>query len=208
MKTTTNYFISNQACADLLITLAEVMNVIHYSYLESLWLGGHLGQITCKFFLAILLSLPVFSIWILAMISIDRFYAVTRPLRSSPVSQHFKKIILLLWVSSLFSPTNFVRRDSLKKSSQSYHCVLVDVLREKSALGIFTSILNAPLLLSILAIMYTIVCLKLWSREVPGEGSDHAEQQPEAVKTARKVTLMMIVIVILFVLCWFPLFII
>lgn len=175
--------------------------------MNSAWFGGDLGQITWMFSLAVLLSLPVFSIWILAMISIDRFYAVTRPLGSSPVSQHFKKIIFFLWVSSLFSPTNFMRRDSFKKSSQSYYCVLVDVLREWSALSITTSLLNVPLPLSIIAVMYTNVCLKLWSREVLGEGSDHAEQQSEALKTAGKVTIMMIVIAMLFVLCWFPLFI-
>jgi len=54
--------------------------------------------------------------------------------------------------------------------------------------------------------MYTVVCLKLWSREVPGEGSNQNAQQAEAVKTARKVTLMMIAVVVLYIVCWFPLF--
>ena len=63
-----------------------------------------------------------------------------------------------------------------------------------------------PLPLGIILVMYTVVCLKLWSRKMPGDGSNQNAQQAEAVKTARKVTLMMIAVVVLFMVCWFPLF--
>jgi len=62
MKTTSNYLILNQACADLVITLAEGMNVIHYSLMNNLWLGGLLGLITCKVFLAVIFSSHMFSL--------------------------------------------------------------------------------------------------------------------------------------------------
>ena len=41
---------------------------------------------------------------------------------------------------------------------------------------------------------------------MPGGGSNQNVQQAEAVETARKVTLMMIAIVVLYIVCWFPLF--
>ena len=211
MKTTTNYLILNQACADILITIAELMNAVHYSSLKGLWFGGILGQITCKFTLGVLFSLPVFSLWILATISIDRFYAITRPLRSSPVSRHLKKTILLLWALSLLTNLNNLKNGgNIKTFNQSHYCALADVLQEWSPLDITVILLDVPLPLIIIAVMYTIVCLnsgheKDQSWGTQGKGSSHAEQQSEAVKIAKKITLMMIAVVVLYVICWFPL---
>lgn len=207
MKTTTNYLVLNQACADLMITIAEGMNAIHYSLMDSSWLGGLLGLITCKVFLAVICSSHMFSLWVLATIAVERFYAVTRPLRSSPVSQHFKKIVFLLWASCLATPSNVFQNASFEKLNESYYCDLADVLQEWTTFKIITGCLIVVLPFVIIAVLYTILCLKLWSREVPGEGSNQNVQQAEAVKTATKVTLMMIAIVVLYLVCWLPLFI-
>jgi len=42
---------------------------------------------------------------------------------------------------------------------------------------------------------------------VPGEGANQNEEQAEAMKIARKVTRMMIAVVFLYILCWFPLYV-
>ena len=204
MKTTTNYLILNQACADLMITIAEGLNVIHYSLMDNSWLGGFLGLITCKIFLTVLFSSHMFSLCVLATIALERFYAVTQPLRSSPVSQHLKKIIFLLWALCLATPSNFLQNASFKKLNDCYYCELADVLQEWTIINIITGGLLAFLPFLIIATLYTKVCLKLWSRQVPGEGSSQNTQQAEAVKTARKVTLMMISVVILYLVCWLP----
>ena len=114
MRTTTNYLIINQACADLLISLTEIIAVFYYSSYGSVWIGGILGLIYCKMFIAMSFISTHFSVWILAIIAVDRFYAVTRPLRLSPISQHLKKIILLCWAWSL----PFLRITLRKKPSQ------------------------------------------------------------------------------------------
>ena len=95
MKTTTNYLILNQACADLYRTLMESLHILSYR-IGGRWFGGTLGLITCKLLLANLFIPTTFSVWILPTIGVDRFYAVSRPFRSSPLSLHFKKIILSL----------------------------------------------------------------------------------------------------------------
>ena len=207
MKTTTNYLIVNQACADLLISSAELTNVIHLNWTGSLWFGGILGKITCKMFIALLFSPTHFSVWILATIAIDRFYAVVLPLRLSPVSRHFKKIILFFWAWSFAFSTNYLAKESLKTVDQSHYCDLTGIVGEWNAFNIIAFTLNVFLPLFIITVLYTFVCRKLWSREVPGEGTNQNEQQAEAAKTARKVTRMMIVVVVLYVLCWFPLYV-
>ncbi|KAL9989236.1 hypothetical protein ACROYT_G003765 [Oculina patagonica] len=205
MKTTTNYLILNQACADLLITLTQLINTLgHFGPIGNRWFGGHFGLFTCKSFLAIIFTLPIFSLWILVAIAVERFYAVTRPLRSSPVSQHFKKTILLLWVLSLASSTNVILKGILVKIKRHYYCNFQNGWIAFN--GIYGT-LNIALPLLFITALYTIVCYKLWSREVPGEGTSQTHMQAEALKTARKVTRMMIVVVALYVLCWFPLFV-
>ena len=208
MKTTTNYLILNQACADIVITLTQLINMCHYSYLDSLWFGGPLGVITCKICLGAI-SIPVgASIWILVMIAFDRFYAVTRPLRSSPLSRHLKKAVFLLWLWCLASSVNVLVNGDLEKINQSYYCHLGSVLAGWTAFNITDLTLNFFLPLLILPVLYTIVSVKLWSRDIPGEGTNQNQRQAEAMKTARKVTRMMIVIVALFAVCWLPFFVI
>ena len=182
--------------------------MLHYTYLDSLWFGGTTGLVTCKLHLGIVSILPYASVWIIVTIAVDRFYAVTRPLRSSPITQHFKKTILILWVWCFASSINVLVNGRLEKGEQFYYCDLGSVLTKWKAVNIIDLNLNFFLPLLIIALLYSIVCLKLWSREVPGEGTDQNERQDEAMKTARKVTRMMIVIVLLFAVCWIPFFIV
>ena len=207
MKTTTNYLILNQACADLLISLTAIPEVylLHPTTSDRFWFKGVLGDITCKIFVASMYILPVFSVWILATIAVDRFFAVTRPLRASPISQHLKKTILFLWVWSIFTSTDVIVSAKVEKAKESYyHC---DSNNEWTTFTISTLTVKIVMPLLIIAVMYTFVCLKLWSREVPGEGTNQNQEQVEAKKTARKVTRMMIIIVVLYVLCWLPFFV-
>ena len=68
-------------------------------------------------------------------------------------------------------------------------------------------VLNVVVPLVAVIILYTIICLKLWIRKVPGEVVNQNERQLEAIKTAKKVTRMMIAVVVLYKLCWLPYFI-
>ena len=112
MKTTTNYLILNQACADLYRTLMESLHISSYRT-GGRWFGGIVGLITCKFFLANLFIPTIFSVWILPTIGVDRFYAV----RSSPLSRHFKKIIPTLWSWSVICSIEVFITGSLEKSN-------------------------------------------------------------------------------------------
>ena len=202
MKNTTNYLILNQACADIVFTFAELTSfIVRSNSLGSQWFGGLLGLVTCKLFLEILVIPPVFSNWILVAIAVERFCAVTRPLISSPVSQHLKKTILVLWVWAIVSSTNVLVKGEVVKTKHYYYC---DFSSEWINSHLILAAVNIALPLFVVAALYTIVCHKLWSREVPGEGPNQNEGQAEAINTARKVTRMMITIVVLYVMCWFP----
>ena len=88
MKTATNKLIINQTCADLLISLVDIMGVFCYKSTGSAWIGEILSLIFCKMFIAILFISASFSAWILGIIiALDRFHAITRPSRLATISQ-------------------------------------------------------------------------------------------------------------------------
>jgi len=204
VKTTTNYLILNQACADLLMTLLDLFYIsLLGSPSKNQRFGGLFGLITCKLSLAIVFIPAVFSVWILVAIAIERFYAVTRPFRSSPVSKHLKKTILILWIWSVSSSANEIVNGIVGKHEGNNYCYISDTwFRVRFSFG---TALNVALPILIISVLYIIVCYKLWSREVPGEGTSQNQRQIEALKTAKKVTRMMIAIVVLYILCRFPL---
>ena len=208
MKTTTNYLIVNQACADILVTTTESLNDITY-YFEDKWFEGIIGIITCKLLRASPFILPVFSVWILVAIAVDRFFAVTRPFQVSPLSRHFKKTVVFLWVWSAVSAADVLALIGLREEEAYDFCETGDKVyygwREFSLTSL---VLNVVVPLVAIIILYTIICLKLWARKVPGEGANRNERQVEAIKTAKKVTRMMIAVVVLYELCWLPFFII
>ena len=208
MKTTTNYLIVNQACADILVTTMELLNDITY-YFENKWFEGIIGIITCKLLRASPFILPVFSVWILVAIAVDRFFAVTRPFQVSPLSRHFKKTVLLLWVwSAISAAANFLALTGLRNDRTYVYCKTVDeVYYEWIEFSLTSLVVNVVVPLVAIIILYTIICLKLWARKVPGEGANQNERQVEAIKTAKKVTRMMIAVVVLYELCWLPYFI-
>ena len=206
MKTTTNYLIINQACADLLISIAQITGVFYYSSTNSVWIGGIVGLIFCKMYIAVLFISPKFSAWILAIIAIDRFYAVARPLRLSPISQHLKKIIFLCWAWSSAFSMHYIVKETFKNVKGHYYCDLTILFNEWSIFSTISITLNVFTPLSMMTVLYTIVCLKLCSREVPGEGNNQNEEQAAALKIARKVTRMMTIVVVLYLICWLPVY--
>ena len=207
MKTTTNYLIVNQACADILVTTLDLLNYTTY-YFENKWFEGIIGIITCKLLRASPFILPVFSVWILVAIAVDRFFAVTRPFQVSPLSRHFKKTVVFLWVWSAVSAANILALIGLVKEKTSDFCETVEKVYYGWREFFLTSlVLNVVVPLVAIIILYTIICLKLWARKVPGEGANQNERQVEAIKTAKKVTRMMIAVVVLYELCWLPYFI-
>ena len=204
MKTSTTRLILHQACANLLTTLIGFINAIHYSSYNRLWSGGLIGLITCKFYQSVIVVLPNFSVWILVAIAVDRFYAVARPLRSSPISQKFNKVVVILWTLSLISSINIFVDVRVEKIKESYYCRTEATLSTWPEFNIFSLALNVIFPLLLIAILYTMICVKLWTREVPGEGASQNQRQAEALETARKVTRMMIAVVVLFLVCWLP----
>ena len=199
LKTTINCLILYQAVADLLISVTRLIDIslpINYT-LGYLWFGGLAGTISCKFYHFLLLLPPVFSVWLLVMIAVERFYAVTRPLQLSPLSRHLKKFIIGIWIWCSASLLDIIVHGFSIKNAERYYCNL-----KFWWISMAFCLFNTVLCLFLIAVLYAIVSYELWLRKVPGEGNCRNQRQAEARTTAKRITLMMIGIVLLYFICW------
>ena len=206
-KTATNRLILNQACADVITTLTSMTAMFTDSLFMRRWFSGTGSLAACRI-LGLVNYLPPFcSVWTLTAIAVDRYFGVTRPLQPSPISHHIRLVIMGLWVWSLASSAGMQAMVSLSFVGKHVYCV-TDFSHVKLTAGNITALclllLNFLVPLLVMAVLYSIVCWRLWSRDPPGEGANHERRHEEAMKTAKKVTRMMIVVVILYVLCWLP----
>ena len=55
---------------------------------------------------------------------------------------------------------------------------------------------------SITIVVYTVICRKLWLRKIPGNVT--TTNLAAAQKSKRKVVRLLVVIVLVFAICWFP----
>ena len=210
MKTAIYYLISNQASVDILITFIYLMDTVRVNSYQGWWFGGNMGNFTCKLCHASFYFLPSFSLFLLVAIAVDRFYAVTRPFDRTPISRHVKKVILTLWIFSLILSALVFANGHLVTKKESYLCHTHIPLKYSNGkeLNVISLTLAVVIPMTLLAVLYTKICIKLWSRQAPGEGASQNQRQLQVIVTAKKVTRMMIAIVVLFVICWVPFYVI
>nr|UYI00194.1 octopamine receptor 1-like protein [Neoseiulus barkeri] len=98
LRTVTNYFVISLAVADLLVGLT----VMPYSITLEVFRAWPFGGYFCKIWLAVDVWLCTSSILNLCAISIDRYLAITRPMkyRTLMSSKRARLLIVLVWVTA------------------------------------------------------------------------------------------------------------
>lgn len=212
MRTVTNYFIVNVSLADLLTTLFNMLPTLFWIIqgVDVWYIGGTFGEALCKlfqFFQLVSISCSVLS---MAAIAFDRFFAIFRPLKRTISFPCAKKIIVAIWLASIvFScPNLYVLR--LQEIDGVVYCVekwspLFDEASSPLAytIALFIGLYALPLL--IIGIIYTTVIIRLWSRTTPGQNSITNRSNRE--RTNKKVLKMLITVVVVFGVCWLPLYV-
>ena len=202
----TNLFIANMAVADLLLTFTLMPYQVVFFYRGAVWPGGAMGTVTCK---ALLYVMPVSiaaTVLTMLIISIDRFYAVFYPLRG----KLFRKprfLSAIIWILSLvlMIPYAFYSEVDFDKRQNAYLCLQFSSGADPYVVKIFhicLFVLLYALPLFIMAVLYVLICRKLWLRKIPGNLSSSNRAVMEMSK--RKVVRLLAIIVVVFALCWFP----
>ncbi|EZA59347.1 Tachykinin-like peptides receptor 99D, partial [Ooceraea biroi] len=176
MRTVTNYFLVNLSIADAMVSTLNV--TFNYTYmLNSHWPFGMLYCKICQFIAVLTICASVFT---LMAISIDRYMAIVNPLRRRMGKKATLCVAIIIWIVG--------------------------------------AILSLPMLLFYTT--YTqnfmngevrVICYSDWpDRDDDGLSYDEyligeaTARQLENIRSKRRVVKMMIVVVVIFAVCWLP----
>ena len=200
IKTSTNCLILNLAVCDILTTVLLTPNFIKIVFLGGKWFSGLMRSFTCKM-LEYGNSVTLYcSLLNLVDIAIDRCLAVTRPLSSKRL---VKISIPVIWLIS-FSLTI----ESLLSTQLLYYDGDVwprcEEIKDRGSLDLYIIIVTLMGSFIALITLYSVTSYRLWRRDIPGEMPSN--QKELVIRTARKVTILMISVVVVFFVSWAPAF--
>ncbi|XP_046512918.1 neuropeptide FF receptor 2 [Equus quagga] len=215
MQTVTNLFILNLAISDLLVGIF----CMPLTLLDNIIAGWPFGSTTCKisgFVQGVSVATSVFT---LVAIAVDRCRCVVYPFKPKLTIKTAFVTIVIIWVLAItiMFPSAImlriqedkyfrVRLNSQNKTSPVYWCREDWPKREMRKIYttvLFANIYLAPL--SVIVIMYGRIGISLFKMTVPHTGKENQEQWHVASKKKQKVIKMLLIVALLFILSWLPL---
>ena len=191
----TSFLFVNMAVADLMVAVFQMpVSITHFYVFESSEL---IGTFNCKVLYYAVYVSTIASIFCLTVMAFDRYFAVVHPFRRSIWFRKPKIITPIIWISSM--------------ALMSIVPVAFKLVRGKCRIDISLILLFYSYLfavgylfpLAVISVLYTLVARKLWLHEVP---VDHnvSENQREQEIPKKKVIRMLIIVVVVFAVCWLP----
>ncbi|XP_050676059.1 neuropeptide FF receptor 1-like isoform X2 [Leptidea sinapis] len=222
MRSVTNIFLVNLSVADLLVTLFCMPVQISKS-VTLLWYFGEVMCKTVNFLQGVAVSSSVFTI---TAMSVDRYLAITQSLRQPwiPSRRGACSLLVGIWLISLaiFAPLLAVaaverevipllvrtRNGSIWVERSVEFCTekWPDTIK-KEMFGALSFILVYAVPGCVVVISYSLMGRRLCSVLPPfdqAEGSASSQQRIRLVRERKRVALILLLLAVLFALCWLP----
>ncbi|XP_077986973.1 prokineticin receptor 2-like [Glandiceps talaboti] len=204
MRTITNLLIGNLALSDFLVAvICSPFNF--YYYINQTW---PFGKAVCVIVSLVKVTSLYVSTNSLLAIAIDRYYIIMNPLRPRMAIRKALVIILAVWVVAItVALPSAIHSDTWLSYGSSVQCSEI-LWKNPKALQINTIFLLsaefiAPLI--IISLTYAMIARKLWFRKIPGSEGQLTPTQEVALEQSKKKSIrMLIIVVVLFALCWIP----
>uniref|UniRef100_A0A4Y0BN57 G_PROTEIN_RECEP_F1_2 domain-containing protein n=1 Tax=Anopheles funestus TaxID=62324 RepID=A0A4Y0BN57_ANOFN len=209
MRTVTNFFIVNLALADVLV----IVFCLPATLMSNIFVPWMLGWLMCKTVPYIQGVSVAASVYSLIAVSLDRFLAIWWPLKLQITKRRARFMIVCIWIIALSSTVPwalfFELVPIIPEAPDIKLCVEVWPPGTDGALYFLLANLVACYLLpmTLITICYILIWIKVWRRSIPGDSKD-AQMDRMQQKSKIKVVKMLVVVVILFVLSWLPLYVI
>lgn len=212
MRNITNYHIVNMAFADVLTTVFNLLPTVYWviSGLDVWAAGGLAGEVLCKLLNFVQTATISASIFTLCAIATDRFAAIFAPLKRFTTFHVAKIIIVVSWISSIIisAPLLYVLTSVGDKGRatcvENWRPLFNKVTAPRNyTVALFVLLYAFPLIT--IAFLYLAIMFKLWTRQTPGQELSSNQEKKE--KMNRKVLKMLVTVVIVFALSWFPLYV-
>ena len=161
---------------------------------------SELRYLTCAFLYYLVSVTTTASIFSLVVMAFDRYFAVVHPLQQIIWFRKAKFSIPVIWLSSLALMA--VAPFAYKLEHGKCYYATDDMPR----LPFFTYMLliNYVLPLAVISVLYVTVARKIWFHEIPGQ-QENVQNHAQNEIPKKKVVRMLIIVVIVFAVCWLPL---
>ncbi|XP_050681773.1 substance-K receptor-like [Leptidea sinapis] len=210
MQSVTNCYIANLALADIVIGLFAVPFQFQAALLQR-WLLPHFMCAFCPFVQALSVNVSVFT---LTAIAVDRHRAIITPLSAHTSKRIAKVIIVFIWMLAL---------SLAAPMAMSWEIIMVEeqdpvtrLFYEKpfcapsefgsNSLAIYRLLLyifQYVIPLCVITFAYAHMAMKLWGARAPGNAQE--TRDANHMRNKKRVIKMLVLVVVLFALCWLPL---
>ncbi|XP_022649205.1 allatostatin-A receptor-like isoform X1 [Varroa destructor] len=196
MRSTTNMLIINLAIADLLfIVFCVPFTAIDYSI--GYWPFGDVWCRTVQYFINVC---ALASIYTLVLMSVDRYLAVVHPITSMQLRVEHNSLIAcaLLWVIIVIAciPVAFIHgTNPAGVNTREVFCTYDFDRYNHNVYQIVFSLTSFFAPLVVIFVLYMLMLNRLWLR---------ARSSAESVRSRRRVTRLVVVVVLTFAVCWAP----
>ena len=188
----TSFLFVNMAVADLLVAVFQMpISIIHF------YISG-VSDLFCRLQYYALHVSMIASVFCLTVMAFDRYFAVVQPFRQSIWFRKPKIIVPIIWMSST----------ALMSIVPVAFRLISGMCRVKISLlfpfYVYFFVVGFLVPLAIISVLYTLVARKLWLHEMPLV-HNVSENQPQQEIPKKKIIRMLIIIVVVFAVCWLPL---
>ena len=206
LRTTVHYFIMNMAISDLLYPVVYLPYRLSTKYFDDDgWLAqGVMGNVLCKLALNAGMVSNSVSTFNMMLIAVDRFHAVVSPMKPPIFSRSrcWLLIVFSWFVSVAFCSPLFYFVDHASDDNKLLRCdVNLRLLSQEMTLVtmILTSCITVGIALA-LTVLYSSIVVRLYRQN--SQFNLATEQIQRRAKKKRRITWMLITVVILFYLVW------
>lgn len=213
MKSLSNIFLASLATADLVLVICCVP--VKFAQLFSYtWT---FGKFLCKFVHYVQNLTAICSVYTLTAISIERYYAIIYPVECRYICtiSQTKRIIVVTWIGSIILAMPVLWIQILMEVGDQEHRGYWCIRDWSNELGwrIYELYMLAIILIIPVIIMsysYAHICRRLWlvmnnrQSEFPLSNAQPTIYIDASAKKMSQVIRMLIVVVVIFILCWAP----
>ena len=204
MHSSTNFFISSLAAADLIVT--SVCMPFFFVYNVFTWPVWPFGRVGCRILSYLVHGSVMASALSLLAISYDRFFSIFFPLKRLGTLSRAKKAISVIWfVSPLLLVPSSLHHDTVSSMSGGRTAVKCieswDTIQQLRAYQMYR-ISFYFLFVCLITGVYCLIGVRLYRRQQPGEQTAHDKAKALLVK--RKGMRMLFLVVATFTLSWLP----
>lgn len=203
MRTATNYFIVNLALSDLLMSAFNtIFNFIYASH--NVW---YFGEEFCRFQNWFPITAVFVSIYSMTAVAAERYVAIIHPFKPRLSAGSTSVIIGIIWLVAfgLAFPQCFYAEILMDNGAMKCIVVWPDDVGSKHQLTYHIAVIVLIYLLPLLVmfVAYSIIGITLWSSAAPGHPLSRVRYQHH-VNAKKKFVKTMVVVVIIFAVCWLP----